>query len=144
MLSSQIQFHWYANQKIIITSKKVCSKMQLFFEKFEWKRLNLIKWQITNLNDIIFINSSLLITGCLRKLYIEINIIQRDIKTIYKIFIHLRKNIIWACREHSTLINNFTNSFIKTAILIDNLFISIINYKIVHKGSQSLINTTDL
>ena len=133
MLTKSTQFYFYDKEKAFFTWKKFCTKMRKFFEKVEWKRLNLIKWQTFNIVDTIAINSILSMSECLRKMIVEINIIQRNLNAIYHEFIHLRKNIIRTCRKHSTFATKLINLTTNAISFINNLYNSIINYEIVHK-----------
>jgi hypothetical protein len=64
------------------------------------------------------------------------NIIQRELDLAFYDSIHLRKNIIKVCRNHSTLINDLNNVSIKISDLINSLHISITNYEVVQKSAQ--------
>ena len=66
----------------------------------------------------------------------EIDIIQRDIDSAYHDSVHLRENIIRACRDHSALVVDLINSVFDTSELINNLYASIVNYEAVHKLVQ--------
>ena len=66
----------------------------------------------------------------------EIDIIQRDIDSAYHGSVHLRENIIRACRGHSALVADLINSVFDTSELINNLYASIVNYEAVHKFVQ--------
>jgi hypothetical protein len=68
---------------------------------------------------------------------LEMNIIQRELDSAFYDSIHLRENIIKICRNHSTLINDLNNVSINVFDLINSLHISIINYEIVQKSTQS-------
>jgi hypothetical protein len=70
-------------------------------------------------------------------MYLEINIIQRELDFAFYDSTHLRKNIIRICRDHFALINDLNNASINVFDLINNLHISIINYEVVHKLTQS-------
>ncbi len=66
---------------------------------------------------------------------IDLDIIQRDIDSAYRDSMHLRKNIIRACRNYSTLIHDLINSLANTSTLISMLHINIVNYEIIVKSS---------
>ncbi len=66
---------------------------------------------------------------------IDLDTIQRDINSAYRDSMHLRENIIRACRNHSTLIHDLTNFSANTSALINMLHINIVNYEIIVKSS---------
>ena len=108
-------------------------KMWLFFEGPEWQRLNLTKWQTISLNDTISANSTLTTTECLCKLCTNLETIQRGLDPAYYGPVHLRENIICACKGHPALANSLTNPPPDTSELVNNLYTSIVNYETVHK-----------
>ncbi len=61
------------------------------------------------------------------------NIIQRSLNSAYHDSNRLRKNIIRACRRHSTLIYELINASSDTSALINVLQASIVNYEIIQK-----------
>ncbi len=67
----------------------------------------------------------------------DLDTIQRDIDSAYRDSMHFRENIIRACRDHSTLIHDLTNSSANTSALISMLHINIVNYEIIVKSSFS-------
>ncbi len=136
MLSDQALTHYYANQINYFNFDDFCTSMQLFIERSEWQRLNLARWQTINLSNIVVVsvNQSLSLSECLRKLCIEMNIIQRDLNSAYHDSNRLRKNIIKTCRRHSTLIYELINASSDTSTLINVLQTSIINYEVVQKA----------
>lgn len=136
MLIDQAQSHYYANGGIAASWKEFCRKMETFFEGLEWQRLNLTRWQTIKINDIVSSNPFLTTTECLRKLIIEMNIVQRDLNSAYHGTTHLRKNIVRACRGHPALTNGLNNSSMDTFGLVNNLYTSIINYEAIHKPSM--------
>ena len=85
---------------------------------------------------MITINFILSIIEHVRKLSSEINNIQRNLNSAYQDFVHLTKNIIRICRNHSIVVINFINSLSKSSALINNLYNFIINYETVHKPSS--------
>ena len=137
MLSGQAQNHYYANRGDAASFEEFCRKMQLFFEGPEWQRLNLAKWQTVSLNDTIAANPTLNTAECLRKMYTEIDTIQRGIDPAYHGPVHLRENIIRACRGHPALAAGLTNPVSDTSGLVNNLYASIINYEAVHKPTST-------
>ncbi len=63
------------------------------------------------------------------------NIIQRDLNSAYHDSNRLRKNIIRACRRHSTLIYELINASADISALINVLQASIVNYEAIQKAS---------
>jgi hypothetical protein len=84
-------------------------------------------------------NSTLSTIECVRKLCTKLNIIQRDIDSIYHESVHLRQNIIRVCRDHSALTFEMINSITNIFELVNNIYAFIVNYKAVHK----LVNQDD-
>jgi hypothetical protein len=82
-------------------------------------------------------NPTLSTSKCLRKLCIDLDTIQRSLNITFHGTIHLRKNIIRACRSHSALINDLINISSDIFALINGLYISIVNYEAVQKSSQT-------
>ena len=136
MLTGQAQTHFYANRESIVSFDDFCRKIRLFFEGPEWERLNLIKWQTVSLADTIAANPTLSTTECLRKMCTEIDKIQRSVNSAYRGPIHLRDNIIRACRGHPALAAGLTNPPSETSDMVNSLCSSIINYEAVHKPSS--------
>jgi hypothetical protein len=134
MLRDQILTYFYINRHIFKSFNDFCISIKNFFENFEWQRFNLAKWQIIILFDIVEKNSSFDLFECLRKLITDLDIIQRDINSAYRDLMHLRENIIRACRSHLTLIHDLTNSSTNTSALINMLHINIVNYEIIVKS----------
>ena len=135
MLSNQTQIFYYANRSIIITWFDFEINMKNFFEKFEWHCMNLIKWQIVNLINIISLNLILSTVECFRKLVIKMNILQRNIDFQFDDQFHFRKNIIRIVRDHSAFLIKFINSTNDVINFVSNLQNSIINYETMHKLS---------
>lgn len=133
MLSEQTQSYYYANQGTTSIWKEFCTRMQLFFEGPEWQRYNLSKWQTITLADIVSANPGLSTSECLCKLVTELNTIQWGIDPAYHSTVHLRENIICACRDYPALTIGLTNPPPDTSGLVNNLYTSIVNYEAVHK-----------
>lgn len=57
--------------------------------------------------------------------------IQQRLDPAYHGLVHLRKNIIWACRGHPALANGLTNSLPDASSLVNMLYTSIVNYKTI-------------
>lgn len=89
-----------------------------------------------SLTNIILPNLTLITTEYLWKLYIKLNIIQQDVNPIYHDIIYLCKNIIQIYRNHPAFTADFNNSSLETSDFVNNLDISIINYKIEYKYSS--------
>ena len=144
ILSWQIQIYYYGNWGDT-SFDNFCIKMCLFFESSKWQCLNLTRWQTINLNDTISSNSILITAECLLKLCTKLETIQQDLDPIYYGPVHLQKNIIRAYKGYLALVNGFTNLFLDILNLINNLYISIVNYEAVHKLSvqQSYIQYND-
>ena len=136
MLSGQAQTYYYANCGNASTFDQFYINMQLFFESPEWQRLNLSKWQTISLTDMISTNPTLSTTECLRKLYTELDTIQRDVDPAYHGTVHLRENIIRACRGHSALAAGLTNPLGDTSGLVNNLYTSIVNHEVIYKPME--------
>ncbi len=64
----------------------------------------------------------------------DLDTIQREINSAYRDSIHLRENIIRACRNDSILIHDLTNFSTNTSTLISMLYINIVNYEIIVKS----------
>ena len=58
---------------------------------------------------------------------------------MYHGIVHLRENIIRACRDHLAFTSGFTNPVSDTSGLVNSLYTSIINYGAVHKPSSAEI-----
>ena len=85
---------------------------------------------------MISTNPTLSTTECLCKLCTELDTIQRAVDPAYHGTVHLRENIIRACRGHPALAAGVTNPPGDTSGLVNNLYTSIINYEAVHKPVQ--------
>lgn len=133
MLSGQALFHYYENKGAISSWEEFCMEMQLFFEGPEWQRLILTKWQTINLADVISANPTLSTIECIRKLCTELSIMQKGIDPAYHGPVHLRDNIVRACRGHPALIDGLTNPPLDKSELVNSLHASIVNYEAVHK-----------
>ena len=133
MLKNQALIFYYNNDQNVSWSDFV-EILKKFFENFEWQRMNLIKWQIINLIDVITNNFSLSTFECLIKLIENINFLQRNLKNQFAKFFYLRENIIRAIRNHSALMTELVNSSKNVVDLINNLHFSIINYETVHRS----------
>ena len=136
MLSNFAQSHYFINRSTMIIWDEFIVSLKFFFENPEWKRMNMIRWQIINLNEIITINFIFSTSKYLTKLVIEIDLLQRKIESKMMKLFHLRKNIIRTIRGHSALLIELTVSSNSVSSLVNNLYSSIVNYEAVHKPSQ--------
>ena len=108
--------------------------LRKFFENFEWNRMNLIKWQIINLIDVIVNNFNFSTSECFVKLIEDMDLLQRNLRNQFAKAFYLHENIIRAIRGHSALMAGFVNSSNDVVGLINNLHFSIINYEAVHRS----------
>ncbi len=67
-------------------------------------------------------------------------VIQQKLNSAYHDSIHLRKNIIRACRNHFALINDLNNVSLNVLDLINSLHTSVMNYEAVQKSSNQQID----
>ncbi len=134
MLTDETLTRYYANKTNFITFNDFCISMQTYFENSEWQSHNLDKWHNITIEDVIAINSNVSLTECLRKMWSQMNTIQRDLNSAYHDSIRLRENIIRICKNHSALIFALINSSMNNVTLMNNLQSSIINYEIVRKS----------
>jgi hypothetical protein len=61
--------------------------------------------------------------------------IQQELNSAYYDSIHLRENIIRACRNHFALTNDFNNVSLNVFDLINSLHISVMNYEAIQKSN---------
>ncbi len=134
MLTDETFIRYYVNRTNFITFNDFCINMQTYFENSEWQSHNLDKWHSMIIEDVIAINLNVSLIECLRKMWSQMNIIQRDLNSAYHDSTWLRENIIRVCKSHSTLIFDLMNSSMNTFILMNILQWSIINYEIVRKS----------
>ena len=78
MLKNQTLIFYYNDDQYISWSDFI-ETLRKFFENFEWNRMNLIKWQIINLIDVIINNFSFSTSECLVKLIENMNFLQRNL-----------------------------------------------------------------
>ena len=133
MLKNQT-FIFYYNDDQYISWSDFIKTLRKFFENFEWNRMNLIKWQIINLIDVIINNFSFSTFEYFVKLIENINLLQRNLKNQFAKIFYLRENIIRTIWNHSTLMTEFVNSSNDVINLIKNLHFSIINYETMHRS----------
>lgn len=65
-----------------------------------------------------------------------LDITQRGLDPAYYGPVHLRENIIRACRGHPALASGLVNPPSDVSGLVNNLYTSIVNYEAVHKSSS--------
>jgi hypothetical protein len=82
---------YYANKANFITFNDFCTSMQTYFESPEWQSHNLDKWHSIIIKDVIAINSNVSLIECLRKMWSQMNTIQRDLNPAYHDSTRLRK-----------------------------------------------------
>jgi hypothetical protein len=117
--------------------------MKTFFEESEWKRLNLTKWQFIHIDNVIIANSNLSLIECLQKLCTDLNDIQKELNSDYHDSSHMRKILIRACRNHSTLLIELHNSSSNVSSLINSLYINIINFESINKKKNTYLQSID-
>jgi hypothetical protein len=125
---------YYVNRANFITFHDFCTSMRTYFEYFEWQSHNLDKWHNIIIEDVITINLKVSLIECFRKMWLQMNAIQRNLNSAYHDLIWLRKNIIRICKNHSALIFALINSSMNNVIFMNTLQSSIINYEIVKKS----------
>ena len=69
----------------------------------------------------------------------ELNKIHQDLNSIHRESVHLRKNIIRACKDHSAVHVDLFNSFNSIFELVNSLYTSIVNYETIHKFVSSFL-----
>lgn len=133
MLKNQTLIFYY-NDDQYISWFNFIEILRQFFENFKWNRINLIKWQIINLIDVIINNFNFSTSECFVKLIDDMNFLQRNINNQFIKSFYLRENIIRTIWNHSALMIEFINSSNDLIDLINNLHFSIINYETMHKS----------
>ena len=133
MLKNQTLTFYYNDDQYILWFDFI-ETLRKFFENFEWNRMNLIKWQIINLIDVIINNFNFSTFECFVKLIENMNFLQRNLKNQFSKSFYLRENIIRTIRNHSALMTEFVNSSKNVIDLINNLHFLIINYETMHKS----------
>ena len=121
MLSGEALSYFYTNAGNATSFHQFYTRMKSFFEGPEWQRLNLTKWQTLTLTDVIAANTTLPTDECLRKLGTQLNTIQQGVDQAYHGPVHLRENIIRACRGHLALVLGLTNPPLETSALVNSL-----------------------
>lgn len=67
----------------------------------------------------------------------ELDTIQQGLDPAYYGPVHLRENIIQACRGHPALTNGLTNPPMDASDLVNNLYTFIVNYEAIHNPSST-------
>ncbi len=137
MLSNKALDYFYSNLQFCYSFHDFCVNIKHYFENSEWYRINLTRWQIINISEIVAVNSNLSLFECLRKMCFEISTIQKDLNSAFVDSIQLRKNIIRVCRDHFALINELNNASINVSDLINALHTSVMNYEAIRKQHDS-------
>ncbi len=68
----------------------------------------------------------------------EMIAIQQGLNSAYHDPIHLRENIIRACRDHPALTNELNNASLNVLDLINSLHTSVMNYEAIRKSNQQI------
>jgi hypothetical protein len=144
MLANQTLSHFYVNEYENITFDKFRVDMKTFFEEFEWKRLNLTKWQFIHIDNIIVANSNLSLIECLQKLCTDLNDIQKELNLDYHDSNHMRKILIRACRDQSILLIELHNSSSNVSSLINSFYTSIINFESINKKRNTYLQSINV
>jgi hypothetical protein len=141
MLANQTLSHFYVNEYENITFDKFRVDMKTFFEKSEWKWLNLTKWQFIHIDNIIVANSNLSLIECFQKLCTDLDDIQKKLNLDYHDSNHMRKILIRTCRDHSILLIELHNSSSNVSSLINSLYINIINFESINKKRNTYLQS---
>ncbi len=143
MLANRALSHFYVNEYKNITFDKFRVDMKTFFEKSEWKRFNLTKWQFIHIDNVIIANSNLSLIECFQKLCTDLNDIQKELNSDYHDSSHMREILIRACRDHSILLMKLHNSSSNVSSLINSFYISIINFESINKKKNTYLQSID-
>jgi hypothetical protein len=133
MFSSETLDYFYSNLQFCYSFHDFCVNIKHYFENSEWYRINLTRWQIINILEIVALSSNLFLFDCLRKICFEMSTIQKDLNYAFVDSIQLRKNIIKVCRNHFLLINELNNASINVSDLINSLHTNVMNYEAIRK-----------
>ena len=133
MLKNQTLIFYYNNDQYISWFDFI-ETLKKFFENLEWKWMNLIKWQIINLIDVIINNISFSTFECFVKLMKNMNFLQWNLKNQFSKIFFFCENIIRTVWNHSAMMTEFINSSNNVVDLINNLHFSIINYETMHRS----------
>jgi hypothetical protein len=137
MLDKRTLNHFYSNHMQTNNFNQFCISMKKHFEESEWHCHNLNKWHFMHIRDIIFANSTLSLSECLQKLCENINNSQQDIDLRNHQSFYLRENLIWAYRDHSTLVVDLRNSSTSSSFFVKSFCISIINWESIDKSEHT-------
>jgi hypothetical protein len=144
MLAKRALFHFYNNNYENITFDKFRVDMKKFFEKSEWKRFNLTKWQVMHIDNVIVVNSNLFLIECFQKLCVDLDDVQNKLNFDYHDSNQMRKILIRACRNHSILLIDLHNSSSKFSDLINVLYNNIVNYESINKKNNTYFQNIDI
>jgi hypothetical protein len=144
MLAKRALFYFYDNQYENITFNKFRVDMKKFFEESEWKRYNLTKWQFMHIDNVFAVNSNLYLTECLQKLCVALDDVQKELNSDYHDSNQMRKILIRACKNHSTLLIELHNSSSNFSNLINFLYINIVNYESINKKNNTYFQSIDI
>ncbi len=144
MLAKRALFHFYDNQYENIIIDKFRVDMKKFFEDSEWKRFNLTKKQFIHNDNVIVANSNLSLTECFQKLCVDLNDIQKELKSDYHDLNHMRKILIRACRSHSILLIELHDSSSNFSDLINSFYFNIINFESINKKNNTYLQNIDI
>ncbi len=144
VLANRALSHFYVNEYENITFDKFRVDMKKFFEKSEWKRFNLTKWQFIHIDNIIVANSNLSLIECLQKLCTELSDIQKELNSDYHDSNHMRKILIRTCKDHSILLIELYNSSSNVSSLMNSLYINIINFESINKKTNTYLQNIDI
>jgi hypothetical protein len=144
MLAKRALFHFYDNNYENITFDKFRVDMKKFFEKSKWKRYNLIQWQVMHIDNVIVANSHLFLIECLQKLCVDLDDVQKKLNSDYHDSNQMRKILIRACRNHSTLLIELHNSSWNFSDLINSLYNNIVNYESINKKNNTYHQSIDI
>ncbi len=133
MLSNEALNYFYSNLQFCYSFHDFCVNIKHYFEKSEWYRINLTRWQIINISEIVAVNLNLSLFKCLRKMCFEMSTIQKNLNSVFVDSIQLRKNIIRIWRNHFALINELNNASINVSDLINALHTNVMNYEAIRK-----------
>ncbi len=141
MLSNEALDYFYSNLQFCYSFHDFCVNIKHYFENSKWYRINLTRWQIINISEIVAVNSNLFLLECLRKMCFEMSTIQKDLNSAFVDSIQLRKNIIRVCRDHFALISELNNASINVSDLINALHTNVMNYEAIRKQHDSMQQT---
>jgi hypothetical protein len=96
------------------------------------------------IDNVIVANSNLFLIECLQKLYIDLDDVSKKLNSDYHDSNQMRKILIRACRDHSTLLIELHNSSSKFSDLINALYSNIVNYESINKKNNTYLQSIDI